>query len=68
MTSETFFGIKIRGVSLFSQLGPQNLLLCFVACYDSEFRCDNGVCILPNWVCDDKDNCGDLSDERNCGE
>ena len=37
-------------------------------CSESEFRCDGGLCIPGTWVCDHKNDCGDNSDERDCGE
>lgn len=37
-------------------------------CSESEYRCDNQQCIPGNWVCDHDNDCGDNSDERDCGE
>lgn len=37
-------------------------------CSESEFRCDNNQCIPGNWRCDHDNDCGDNSDERDCGE
>jgi len=31
------------------------------------FQCSNGKCIAKARECDDKDDCGDNSDEENCG-
>lgn len=33
-----------------------------------DFRCDNHRCIPVRWRCDKNNDCGDGSDERNCGE
>ena len=35
-----------------------------IECYENEFMCDNGFCILNRQFCDGKDNCGDQSDEN----
>lgn len=37
-----------------------------VLCRDNVFKCDNGVCVPSDDVCDFEDDCGDGSDERNC--
>ena len=36
-------------------------------CSESEFRCDDQSCIPSRWVCDHTNDCGDNSDERDCG-
>ncbi|XP_051809634.1 apical endosomal glycoprotein-like [Acanthochromis polyacanthus] len=36
-------------------------------CPDGMFMCSNRVCVDPNHVCDFSDDCGDWSDENNCG-
>ncbi|XP_072041829.1 uncharacterized protein [Amphiura filiformis] len=34
---------------------------------ETYFRCDNIRCIAPDLICNEVDDCGDNSDERNCG-
>ncbi|GAB1603456.1 hypothetical protein Ahia01_000626900, partial [Argonauta hians] len=36
------------------------------ACSKDTYRCHNGRCIGPQWLCDGNDDCGDRSDEINC--
>ena len=35
-------------------------------CSKFYWKCQNGICISKDYVCDDEDDCGDGSDERNC--
>ncbi|XP_042329908.1 sortilin-related receptor-like [Sceloporus undulatus] len=35
-------------------------------CLASQYRCSNGNCINSIWQCDNDNDCGDMSDEKNC--
>ncbi|XP_065835527.1 low-density lipoprotein receptor-related protein 2-like [Oscarella lobularis] len=55
-------------------ISPKRAVLVFLvvfvetttSCHDADFRCDNGRCVNRAWICNEFDDCGDLSDERNC--
>lgn len=36
-------------------------------CSPAQFKCNNDLCIAKWWVCDGDNDCGDYSDELNCG-
>lgn len=36
-------------------------------CEPNQYQCANRKCVLKTWLCDSEDDCGDGSDERNCG-
>ncbi len=36
------------------------------ACADNEIRCANLRCVRATWKCDHDNDCGDMSDERDC--
>ncbi|XP_067935985.1 uncharacterized protein [Watersipora subatra] len=47
--------------------GRQDEMNCAnFTCRHDQFSCDNGLCRPMRFVCDGDDDCGDLSDERNC--
>ncbi|XP_067826959.1 sortilin-related receptor isoform X2 [Heptranchias perlo] len=35
-------------------------------CLPNQYKCSNGKCISNIWKCDNDNDCGDYSDERNC--
>lgn len=37
-------------------------------CMADEHRCGDGTCILMEYLCDNRPDCRDMSDETNCGE
>ena len=38
-----------------------------MVCFHDEFICANNQCIDKEYYCDKDDDCGDGSDERDCG-
>jgi len=42
-------------------------LVCDVGCDSDQFECPSGWCIPDSWICDGDNDCGDMSDEQNCG-
>ena len=43
------------------------LLLEWEMCPPDQFECNNGRCIDPSAKCNKQDDCGDGSDETDCG-
>lgn len=37
-------------------------------CMQDEHRCGDGTCILMEYLCDNRPDCPDMSDETSCGE
>ena len=46
--------------------GLERIFLTFSSCRDDEFTCDNGICIPMEHRCDQKQDCKDVTDEKNC--
>ena len=42
-------------------------LIIIAMCSSAQFQCANGDCIPQYFVCDGLNECGDNSDENNCG-
>ena len=42
------------------------LKLQLSACYQDQFTCNDGTCIPHDYRCDNKQDCGDISDEKQC--
>ena len=37
-------------------------------CLGGQFMCGGGRCIPVSWRCDDENDCGDNTDETDCGK
>lgn len=38
------------------------------ACLAGQWQCKNQACIMEGWRCNGVNDCGDLSDEKDCGK
>lgn len=61
---EIVFRIYFDGIVLFAEENP----VFFPCNKEIEFQCRNGECIALSWQCDDDQDCGDESDEIDCGK
>ena len=59
-----YFGIVSKYQLIYFHIFTSNN--SFLECNVGEFTCDNGVCVHESSLCDQIDNCGDNSDEKNC--
>ena len=53
-------------VCMYTDVGSSHGTSPFI-CSHSEFTCNNGRCVDERGRCDNIDDCGDSSDENNCG-
>ncbi|KAK0398718.1 hypothetical protein QR680_002723 [Steinernema hermaphroditum] len=64
LCSETNFGWHLKPCT------EKHRVICETfTCFDDDFRCkDNSACVPQSARCDGVQNCGDSSDEENCGK
>ena len=50
------------------KLAAVYIFVLYIGCFSDEFKCDNNKCVTEEYRCDNINNCGDNSDEEECGK
>ena len=45
-----------------------DIYIVYIGCLSDEFKCDNNKCVPEEYRCDTVNDCGDNSDEEECGK
>lgn len=51
-----------------ASIKPSFQCVCYPECNSKDITCKNGLCKPMFWKCDGVNDCGDKTDEQNCGE